>query len=77
MLRTEHVHHEKIVPSVPVDVGKINAHRREARLAQRQAGQRAEMAAPVVQPYPVGGTEIIADVNIRCPVTVEVAKHDA
>src|SRR2546425_7544764 len=54
MLPAEHVHHQKVVMSVSVDIGKIDAHGEGAGTTQGQTRQGAEASLPVIDPYAIG-----------------------
>ena len=76
MVAIEHLRNEEIVVAIAVEVGKINRHRGEAHVAQGQAGKGAEPARAFVDPNAVGPVIIIvAHVDVRQPVAVDVAKH--
>ena len=71
----EHLGDEEIVVAVTVDVGRVHGHRRQGLVAQGEVGGRLESLA-TVEPQPVGPVdEIIAHVQVRLMVAVEVAEH--
>ena len=75
VVATEHVQDKEFVESIAVEVGEINPHRKHAGLSQRQFGNRAKPAFAVVDPDAVFGGKIVADINVRRAVAIEVAKH--
>src|SRR2546421_10092475 len=44
--------------------------------ADTHGGKGAKVALPVVNPNPIRGLKIIADINVRKSVSVHIAKHD-
>ena len=74
LLPSQHVQHQHIVVAVAVEVGEVDAHRGTARVADGQPGHRAKPAAPVVDPEPVGVGKIVADVQVRREIPVDIAK---
>ena len=71
----QHVRDTKIHLAVPIHVGKINPHRKHAGMAQGRQGTGPKMTLPVVEPQPVGRPKVIAHVNIRRAVTVQIAER--
>ena len=77
VVAVEHLDDDQIVGSVAVDVGKIDCHGRGAHVAERQSVNRAEALSVLVDPDTVGGKkEVVANVNVRQPVAINVAEHD-
>ena len=75
MVAAQHVQHHEVIEAVAVDVGEIDAHREEAALAHGQPRERLKMAATLVDPNPVHGIEIVANVEVGKTVAVQVAEH--
>src|SRR6266571_1575329 len=75
MVRTQHVQDEEVVITVAVDVGKIDAHGKNARVAQSEARKGLESAFAGIDPDAVGRLEIVADIDIGSAIAVHIAKH--
>ena len=71
----QHVDDEEIVVSVPVDVGEINPHGRATGMAQLQRLQFPKLTPALIDPNAVRRGVVVADIEIGCSVTVDVAKH--
>ena len=71
---TQHVRDEDVDLTVAIHIGKINRHRGVAGVAEGETGCRAKRPLPVIQPQEVGVLEIVADVQVRCAVTVHVGE---
>ena len=76
VIPAEHINHEDIVEAITVDVGKVHAHGGKAELTKAQGRGGAEMAMAVIEPDTIGSLEIIADVNIRGAIAIQIAKGD-
>jgi len=72
VVAAHHLGRDKIQEPVAVDIGEIDTHRGEALLAHRQARQGAEAPGAVVDPDPVNRLEIVADVDVRRAVAVQI-----
>ena len=75
LLPGEHVEHQHVVVAVEVDVGKVDAHRRATRVAHGQPRHRPKPTAPVVYPKPVGVAEVVAYIQVRREVAVDIAER--
>ena len=75
MVAAEHVDHEKIIQAIPVDIREIDAHGEQTGFANGQRRCRPKPTLPIVEPDPVFGVKIIADVKIGKRVPVHVAEH--
>ena len=71
----EHIQHQEIIVPIPINVGKIHAHGKQAALALRQSRQGPKLHPALVQPDPVLLIEVVADVNIRQTVLIDVPNH--
>ena len=72
----QHVSNKKLIVPVAVEIGEVHPHGEQAGLAQRQSRHAPEMAATVVEPDAIFGLKIVADVNIRSAVFVQVTEYD-
>ena len=72
VLAAHHLDHEKIQPSVAIDVSKINSHRGETLLAHREFGEQTEAASSIVDPDAIHRLEIVAHVDVGETVLVDV-----
>ena len=81
MLPTEHVQHQEVVHTVPIDIGRIDAHGEGAGMTQRQRGRRAEAnratRGSLVDPETVFRLEIVADVEVRPSIARQVPEQHA
>ena len=75
MVGTQHVQDEEVVKTVAIDVGKIDAHGKNTRVAQGQAGNGPKSALAGVDPDAVGRLEIVADINIGSAIAIQVSEH--
>ena len=75
MAGVQHVDHEKIIEPVAIDVRKIDPHGEHAGFPQCQRRRLAKPALPHIEPEPVEAVEIIANINVRLTVTVDIPKH--
>src|SRR5258705_524017 len=57
----QHVEHEKFIVAITVDVGKIDAHGKDARLAHGELLDSAEFSATLVDPDFVRRIEIVTE----------------
>ena len=78
MVAVEHLRDEKIIVTVAIYVRKINRHGRHALVAQCRPRNGAKPPAVVIDPDAVRPVkEIVAHVNIRQTVAVDIAEHYA
>ena len=71
----QHVHHEEVVVTVPIDVGKIHAHGRAAGVAQFHRVQLPELTPTLIDPDAIGRRVVIADIQIRGSIAIDIAEH--
>src|SRR5262249_55791042 len=69
-----HVGHEEIQKTVPVDISKIHSHGAKADMTHCQRSERLEIAPAVIDPDPVCGPEVVADIKVRAAVAVQITK---
>ena len=69
----QHFHGDEFQSAIPVDIRKIHAHRGVTQGRQNQGRSLAEMAAAIPQPQPVRRLKIVADIDIRSAVAIDVA----
>ena len=74
MIPAQHVEHEPIHVAVPIVIGEIHAHRAGAHIAQSELLERPEFALALVDPHPVRCPIVVADVNIRKSVPIQIAE---
>src|SRR5262245_36648388 len=74
MAHREHIYIDEIIKAVAVYIGEINCHREGACIAQGQAWQGAKMPAAIIEPHSSWRMEVIADIQIRRPITIQIAK---
>src|SRR6266704_7190086 len=77
MLPAEHIPYKQIIEPIAIDVGDVYRHRRKRYLPHRQRGKRPKPPVPVVDPDSVASHEVVAHVQVRLAVVVEVAEHRA
>jgi hypothetical protein len=75
MVRAQHVDHEKINIPVAIDVRKIDAHGKSARVPDGQVRSGAKVSATIVDPDAIRRKKVVAHINIRRAVAVDVTKH--
>ena len=75
MRGAHHVSDEKVVVPVAVDVGEVHRHREVAAVAQRHLADEPEFAIAQIDPKPVRRLEVVANVNVRPAVLVDIADH--
>ena len=73
--RAHHIGDKKIVVSVAVDVGEVHRHREVAAMAQCQLVDELEFAVALIDPKPVRRLKIVANINVRPAVLVDIADH--
>src|SRR5678815_1518005 len=62
--------------AIAIDIGKINAHGESAGAPESQRRQSLEMPSAVVYPDAVRREEVVADIDVRHPILIHVAKHN-
>ena len=75
MRGAHHVSDEKVVVPVAVDVGEVHRHREVAAVAQRHLADEPEFSAALIDPKPIRRLKVVADINVRPTVEVDVANH--
>ena len=75
MFPSQHVHHEEVVVAIPIDVGEIDAHGRAAGVAQFQGLQFPELTPTLIDPDAIGRRVVIADIQIRGAIAIDIAEH--
>src|SRR5207249_6899998 len=75
VLAARHVRHQKIVVSVAIDVCNISSHGEIAGGTQRRMVLGAKMPVTIVDPTAIRRKRIVANVNVRITIAVEVAKQ--
>ena len=74
--RAEHLGDEEVVEAVAVDVRGVDRHRRQTVMAEGGPRRGLEALAALVQPDAVRPIdEVVADVEVRQSVAVQVAEH--
>ena len=73
IIATQHVAHKKIEVAVEINIRSVHSHRTEALMPQCLHRREREASMPVVPPEPIRRVEIVADINVRRTVTVEIA----
>ncbi len=76
MAPAQHIHHKKVVEAVAIDVREIDAHRGKAHLSNRQRRHGVESPLSIIDPEAIRRLEIVAHVNVRRSVAVDIAEHD-
>src|SRR5436309_2502056 len=76
MMTAEHVAHKKIVQPIAVNIGEIDSHRIMTGAANGKLRQSAEVAMPVIDPDSIRGLKIVAHIDVRKAVAIEVVEHD-
>ena len=71
----QHIHDNEIVQAVTVDIGEIDPHGKHAGFSERQRGGLAKAALANVEPKTIFAVKIIANIQVRTPVTVDVPEH--
>ena len=74
MVAAEHIDDEEVNVAVAIDVREIDPHRKGARVAQCKTRQSAEFPPAVIDPDAVRREQVVADINVRRTVAVEVVK---
>src|SRR5207249_2689051 len=69
----QHVNRDEVQPPVAIDVSEIHSHGGVAHVAQGRAWHGAETAMTVVEPGTVGGLKIVADIDVRKAILVNIA----
>ena len=75
VIAAHHIDDENVIKSVAINVRHIHAHGEDALLAHRQTGQGAKFSAALVEPDAVRRIKVVAHVNVRQPVLVQIANH--
>ena len=70
----QHVADQNVDVAIAIHVGKVDRHRRVAGVADREARHGAEGPRAVVQPEHVGILEVVAHVQIRRAVPIDVGE---
>ena len=73
-IAAEHVEHEEVGIAVAVVIGDVHAHGTGAGGAEGESLDGAEASAALVDPEAVGGPVVVADVDVRQQIIVEVAE---
>ena len=78
VIPTQHVQHQKIAPAIPVYIRGIGAHGKRGRMAQgaRRSGAKPQGSPGrrFVEPKAVRRLEIVAQIQVRPTIIVEVTK---
>ena len=78
MIAVQHLRDKEIIVTVAIYVREINRHGGQALVAHRRPWNGAKPPGAVVDPDAVGPVkEIVAHVNVRQAVAVDVAEHHA
>src|SRR5260370_10133118 len=64
MIPALHVCHEEIDVAIPVDIREIDAHGAEGDVPESGPLNRSKIAVSVVQPKPIRGPVVVADINV-------------
>ncbi len=72
----EHVAHEDVVEAIAINVREIDAHRELAGRANPLIRERSKAARSIIDPDAIRGLEVVAHVNVRRAVAVDVAEND-
>src|SRR5438552_8650749 len=72
VLSAQHFHCHEVQLAVSIEIAEVNSHGCVAHVPQRQAVGGLEMTGAVVQPEPVGSLKIVANVDVRQTVAVDV-----
>src|SRR5262249_37981932 len=72
VLAAAHLDHKKVQMPVAIQIGKVHSHGSVALLAHCQLRKQPKPAATVVDPDAVHGLKIVADIDVRKPVLVDV-----
>src|SRR5947207_6382222 len=75
-ISTPHVHDDEVQAVIAIEVGEIYSHRTAARAAQSQLVDGPKISLALIDPDPVRRPEIVADVNVRGAVSVQIAKRN-
>ena len=76
-LAAQHVYRENIIEAVTIDVRDIDGHGGKTGLPYGRRGRGAKVAVTIVDPKTIRRGEVVARVNIRRSIAVEIAHHHA
>ncbi len=72
-----HVERDDVGAPIVVEIGGIDAHRESAGVARRFRYRFSERPIAVVDVQVVVALKIVGNVDVRAPIVIEVARHDA
>src|SRR5439155_21797401 len=72
-----HVRLQNVWPAVIVEIGDIDAHAGKTRMLEPLAGFIRKRSIPVVDIKDVVGRDVVRDVDVGPPVSIDVADDDA
>jgi hypothetical protein len=76
MISAQHISDKDIDNTIVIDVGTIDAHGKGARMAQSQSGDGMKSSFPVIDPNSIWRKQVIANINVRSPISVQIMKLD-
>ena len=71
----EHVRRDDVRPRVVVEVGRVHAHRRPARVPHRRGADLRKRAIAVVVVQKIVFLKVVRDVQVGAAIAIEVARH--
>ena len=75
MIRALHIGNEKVIVTIAIDVSEVHRHRKVAAMPDRLFVNQLKPAITLVYPEPIRRLEIVAVVNIRQAVLIDVPNH--
>src|SRR5690348_1477838 len=75
MRAAHHVSDDEVIQAVAIEVGEIDRHREMRRAPQRLPRNRAEFTVTVAEPPAIRILEVVADINVRLAVAIDVANN--
>src|SRR5438105_494738 len=70
----EHIQHNEIDATVPINIREIDAHRVFAGMTERQSVSGTKNSFAIVEPEPIRSPIIVANIQIRKAITIHIAK---
>ena len=74
MAPAQHIHGEEIQMPISINIRKIDPHGIKGSAPQDLAGNLREDAGSVIQPKPIFREKVIADIQVRIAIPVDIAK---
>ena len=71
----QHIRHNNIIVPIPIDIAKIHPHRRAAGMPKCKLIDWPKSSPTRINPNAVRGNVVIANVQVRNAISIEIAKH--